>query len=274
MPPRTIFGDTWGMGPIGRVLGYLGCIGLLLAVPRLAHAEDLVIDAHGEAITVPLLDGFELLSEGMRTKMGLVDPPGSRNRTVAIFVAQGLIEKIEDGNPPARMRYLDVQLPREYVWQAGTREAFRAAIDMVKKGGLGDIANKELAQQGLPGVIGGVSNLLHEAERYFVVHIHHSGNGQREDVGAATVQVRARIIHLYVRSMPGSDEEGTWASDTAKNWAEALVAANPPTPASLKAEAKSGGGGFWDSVFSGSLRGAAIGAVIGVIAMILRKKSS
>lgn len=263
------------MGKTGWLLGYVGCVCLVLALPRLAHAEDLVIDAHGEAITVPLLEGFELLSDQMRTQLGLVDPPGSRNRTVAIFVANGLIEKLEAGNPPARMRYLDVQLPREYVWQAGTREAFRAATDMVKKGGLDDVANKELAQQGLAGVVGGVSNLLHQSERYFVLHMHHTGNGQREDVGAATVQVRARLVYLYVRSMPGSDDEGTWASDTAKNWAEALVAANPPTPTSLKAEAKnSGGSGFWDSVFNGSLRGAVIGAVIGVLAMLLRKFKS
>ncbi|MBK9069552.1 MAG: hypothetical protein IPL79_00865 [Myxococcales bacterium] len=206
------------MGNIGRVLGFVGCIGLLLAMPRLAHAEDLVIDAHGEAITVPLLDGFELLSEGMRAKMGLVDPPGSNNRTVAIFVARGLLEKLEAGNPPARMRYLDVQVPRKHVWQTGTRAAFREAIAMVKKGGLDGIANKEFAEQGRAGALGGVSNLLHEGERYFVLHMHHTGNGQREDVGAATVLVRARMIHLYVRSMPGDVEEGAWASDTAKNW--------------------------------------------------------
>lgn len=238
-----------------------------------AHADDAVIDAHGEAITVPLLEGFEQLTDAKLAELGMRDT-GIGNRTLAVFAEHGLLRNIESGKLPSHMRYLDVQISREFSPEAGTRAGFALIMTEIKKGGLASLTKEELARLGKPGQVGGVSNVIYEHERYAVLHMDHTANGQREDVGMAFVLVRARVISLYVRSMPGSDDEGKWATETAKNWAESIIEANPPTAASQKAEAKDIGGGFWSGVFGAGMRGAVIGGIAGLLAMLWRKRAS
>jgi hypothetical protein len=86
-------------------------------------------------------------------------------------------------------------------------------------------------------------------------------------VTATFIRAKARLFFTYVN---GAENDLDWTRKTSKDWAAAILAANPSDTATAALETATRGFD-WTRVWSGALIGGAIGALYGLVRYFLNR---
>jgi ribosomal protein S17E len=87
-------------------------------------------------------------------------------------------------------------------------------------------------------------------------------------VTATFLHARGKLFFLYVN---GAENDLEWSRDISRNWATAILAANPSDAATAKKESARSGGFDWSRVLRSALIGGLIGGAYALLRMFMRK---
>lgn len=266
------------------------CLASLLCVPALfAGQVDVAIGP--TTITVPVPAGFAPVTADMtNTVQALSSTIGEQNQALAWFIPAELVAAAKSGNAPAPLRTLSVQTAK------ATMNRSITAADMAELEQIIVEQNAELAKRlelQFPGIavqvresVAGKLNakLRLELQGIFPLEPHvrtnrmlayssfvkyamrDPGTGLTNSISAVVtatlVHARAKLFFLYAN---GGEQDLDWTRQISRNWAEAILAANPSDATAAAAETAGPSGFDWKRIQRGALIGGVIGGLVGLV---------
>ena len=271
-----------------------------LLVALLAAAAFAVdIDVGGTRLSIPAPPGYTTLGDAQPYAGMLRSFVPPQNEQYAVFLTAGDVETAARGEVPEPSRFFYVQTAKSVVHRTATLEDFEALKTGVQK------QNARLAEaieKEIPGLINRVNEQVRkdhavdlglsmnqvvplpphdESDRTLAFSMLTSyemtdaeGNAVSWDasVTATFVHVKGKVVFLYA---VGERADLAWSREASREWAAAVVAANPSTGAIAERERQRSKRGFdWGRVGVYAIVGAVIGGVIGLARLLAggRKK--
>jgi hypothetical protein len=260
-------------------------------------AADTPITIGDTALTIPAPPGLAPVTPDM-TKLNQILElyVAPQNQRFVSFIPVESMAAIQRGEAAAMVRSASLQAAKAVVNKTLTTTDFAQLKDAIRKqnaefakkaedqvSGLMNQANKQMENQfnTKPGLsLNGMVPLppYDETDRSLAYTMKVSltandANGQPvQNNGCVTVTfifTRAKLLLLYVN---GAKDDLEWTRQTAKTWADAILAANPSTAADAAKES-SGPRAFrdWGSVSRSAVIGGLVGSLIGLIRWLIGK---
>lgn len=266
----------------------------LLAAPLLA--DDVGINIGGTPITIPTPPGFIPVTADMTMLNQFFENfVAPQNKRFATFISEEYLPAIRRGEVPQMARTLSVQTAKTTVDRTITKSDFAKLKDTMQK------QNAELmrkVEKEMPGMMEKINSKIegqfdakldlslagiiplppHESSdrslafSMLVNYAMKTPDGTTTNISgpvtATFLHARGKLLFIYVN---GAEKELEWTRTTAKAWATAILAANPSDAATAAKE--SARSGFdWNRVWRSALIGAAVGGLIGLVRMFMKRK--
>ena len=270
--------------------------GLMLLGSVCVQASD--IQVGDVQITIPSPEGFSPVTPEMAPlfEMQKHFVPASNQEFVA-FIAEENVPIAMAGDIPEMPRRFTVQTPKDLVGSFITSADFLEIKTVIKT--QNDEIFKKVEQQ-LPGFSSQVSHGIKqqfdvdlalsiskmlpmpihlETERAFAYSsfVKYDVKDEQGNTTPFVVVTTATIVHIKGKLLflyTYAEESGLdWSKDAAKQWAEAVIAANPSDPqtATKEAQTPSAVNIDWNQVGEKAIVGGVIGGIIALFSVLLRR---
>jgi len=268
---------------------------LLLGLAPRAGSQPTTVG--GTVLEIPTPTGFQPASGDLASLADFSQPfvPAS-NREIASFVQDEDARAIRDGREPRFERRHSAQVLRALEdtlvthadfaqLKAEMRESSAELAGSVEKelsSAVEKVADGVTVDMEAPGA--GVSVLpphfetdrvLSVSQRIstWLVRADGTRTALRGTVTLSYVHVRGRLVFLYAF---GQEDALDWTREASRQWALAVVAANPSDAATASREARRGTGrGIdWSRVGQKAVVGAVVGALVGLVLALVRRGTS
>ena len=215
------------------------------------------------------------------------------NRLIEAYAMPNDVRGLADGKAVNLERYFQLQAPRsvdgtpvsETEFTAAEKEIEAAMGDAIKQTDTGTLLQKGNAEVKSmtatdPKIaLSGIGYLgVYRREPWALFFTVRSrvempgGGGQELVCAGALALVNYQLVYLYSYSRYRNEGDRQWAESALSSWVDAVRGANPNDPR-VGSKADSSVGGFsFSSMFKKGLLGGIIGLVVGLIAMIVRKR--
>jgi hypothetical protein len=261
-----------------------------------ALAESINVNVGGTPLVIPVPTEFKAVDPGMMQLNKLINSMTfSENTLLASFIPEKSFSAAQLGVLPDLTRYLSLQANKATINQdlsdadfAGLKQYFRnqnaelaKQVNEQATDALKQASNKLSAALDNPVNLksGGIEMLpMHEDTSRVLAFSMRINIGTSDTLGKPTtehslvtvtiVHVKDKFLLLYVN---GSQDDLEWTRNIAKNWADAILAANPSNAIASIRESAQSGGFDWNELCQHALIGAIIGGFIG-LAMSIDKK--
>jgi hypothetical protein len=267
-----------------------GCLAL---VPAAAMAVE--IEVGSTRLSIPAPDSYALVTDDMRPYADVAKrfvPP--QNQQFALFLSPVDAALAAKGSVPEPQRLFYVQTLRDLVYRPMTTRDF-ASLKRAMKAENDQIAREIEAKA--PGMIReinagiekaydvdlalSVSQVVplpphHESDRslalsmitkYGMTDVRGNPVSWEASITVTLVHVRGKILYLYA---VGQKDDLSWTRDASREWAAAVVAANPSTGAI--AEQERGAGFDWVGVVKYGIIGALVAGLASAFISVARRK--
>lgn len=272
---------------------------LLLALHLFANplrAAETTVQIGDTAISVPAPKGFTPVTRDMTKLNQLLETfVAPDNVRFVTFIPEELLPVVQAGQIPNLPRTLSLQTNKKVVARTVTASDFADLKATVRKQndeivreaerkmpGLLDEASKSIQRQfktKLDMNMNGMVPLpIHaESDRLLAFSMllnlaMTTADGQRTNypgvVTTTFLHTRGKLFFTYVY---GGENDLDWSRQMSKDWAAALLAANPPDETTLAKEAAHSGMFDWSQVFRSALVGGLIGGVIGLFGFLFKR---
>jgi hypothetical protein len=265
----------------------------LLVTPLLA--DDVDIEIGGTPITIPSPNGFLPVTGNMfMVNQFLENMVVPQNIRFISFIPEQAFPAIRRGEIPDLTHNLSVQTEKDVVNATITKADF----EQFKK--LMHTQNDELVkkvEKEAPGFMDKLNNGMEsdfnvnpnvnfkgfimlpphdENDRLFAFSSYVNLSARTRDgtltnllgtVTSTCLFTKAKIIFIYVN---GTGRELQWTRQISKDWAAAILAANPSDAVTIAKESASPKGFDWNRVFRGALIGGIVGGLFGLIRYLFR----
>ena len=255
----------------------------LLLLPLAVRANE-AIKVGDETIAIPLPTGFvrfDGLNPQVDQLMQSMIPPTNRSLLVGATAQDAALAKAK--TPGNLSRFMNIQTMvkvegekislSEFETVRGELEKQFAASGTGPEGFQSEV-NKRIADAKLPIALKlGETRMLGVYEKSdrsidmgMMMNTQVGTQAPETMVAAAScVDVRGKVLFLYVYADYHNQADVDWTRTTVKSWRESILATNPGgTPA----------GGFdWNSIMGKAVIGACIGGGIGLLSMLFKKKA-
>jgi hypothetical protein len=269
----------------------------LLVTPLLADEVDIKIG--DTSITVPSPNGFLPVTGNMfMVNQFLENMVAPQNIRFISFIPEQTLPAIRRGEMPDLTHNVSVQTEKDVVNATITKADF----EQFKK--LMHAQNDELVNQvenEAPGLMDkfnkGIGNDFNvnpdvnfkgfimlpahdESDRLFAFSSYVNLSARTRDgtltnllgtVTSTCLFTKAKIFFIYVN---GTSKELQWTRQVSKDWAAAILAANPSDAATIVKESASPVGFNWNRVFLSALIGGIFGGLLGLVRYLFRRKKS
>jgi len=237
-----------------------------------------------ETLSIPIPQGF-VRYDGINPKIDQMMQSllPATNRSLMVIATQLDADRAKAGQPRNLGRFMNVQTARAVEDKTATLSDFaELSAELEKQSGPGgnlfagaeSEANRQIAKLGV-GLKLGETRMLGVFEKTkqsldfgIMAKIQFGSTSTLSETmiaGASVVDVRGKVIFLYVYADYAGQADLTWVRSTVKAWRESIVAANPGEIPSSHFN--------WNSVFGKAVVGGIIGAVAGLIAMVFKKRA-
>lgn len=285
---------VWRRLGAGRLPPALAIV-LIHLLARPVFAAETGIRIGDTTITVPTPSGFTPVTKDMaRLDQTLESFVAPSNVRLASFIPEEFLPAVQRGELPAMPRTLSLQTNKKTVAPIVTASEFtelkrvvrKQNEDMVKKAqdqmpGLIDQANEKLGNRTQAKVNGMAVLPPHEdTERSlaYSMRLDVATKGTDGQVvghpGVVTVtflHARGKLFFTYVN---GGENDLEWSRQISKEWAAAILAANPSDDITAAKESARSGAFGWDRVARNAAIGAILGGAIGLLRLLFKRKPS
>lgn len=258
------------------------------------HAQAQTVSFGARTLNMPAPEGFVAVAKTAPRYMEAAQaylPPG--NRLVESFVPPDAAKSLAAGQPVALERYFQLQTLRKADGKPLSAEEFRGATAEIEASfakALKEVDAGRLAENGNAQVrkmtandpqlsLSGIeSQGVYRREPwgiFFTVksHVAVGSSGASSDLicaGALTL-INHQLMYLNGYAQLDSPEDKHWVEQAVSAWADMVHAANPDDPA-VAAKARPPGGFSWSSLLGRTLIGAVLGALVGIVVTLVRKR--
>lgn len=271
---------------------------ILLVSPHLVIAASTPIDVGGTSIIIPYPKGFVPVTAEFVTLKKVLDSltPSTNKRFVSFIDEKQIGEALRD-EISHLTRTFNIQTSREILNQTITKDNFSQSKEVLKKQ-QSDIM-KQVEQQ-MPGITDHInknfekefdSDLGYKMANIVPMPVHEESDrsvsysvfakqqfsGEKGEtkiyVSVSTitmVHVKGKLLFLYCT---GDHSDLQWSRQTANEWTEAIIAANPSDFGTAIQETVPVLGRInWAKVLEKAMIGAIVGAVIGLLGYLIKRK--
>jgi len=252
-----------------------------LLLPLQLSANE-TVSIGNQSLSIPLPAPFvrvDGLSKLVDQAMASMLPPS--NRSLMMIATPADAARIKAGTPGDMPRFMSVQTLREAESQTISLREFKEISEELEKqfsaGGSGmQTAQSQINQQlknnnlGVDLKLGetrslGIYEKSPQAFQFGLMMKAQIGGGAPETIvaSASVLNVKGKILYLYVYADFHSQADTDWSRTTLKAWTDSILAANPgEVPA----------GGFdWNSVFGKGLIGALVGGFVALLVKFFKR---
>lgn len=267
---------------------------LLLAAPL--FATNVTIHIGDTPLSIPSPPGFVPVTSDMGRLDQVLDSfVVPQNVRFVSFIPEALLPALNSGKIPSMPRTLSVQTARTAVKRLVTLADFAELKKTVREQNAG---LREKMEKEMPGML---ERMNQRIEDRFNTRLNMNVNGmvplpahEESDrsmafsmlinmsmnqpngtptnfagvVTATFLLAKGKLFFLYVN---GGENDLEWTRTLSKNWATAILAANPSDAATAALEAKPASGFDWNLVMRSALIGAAIGGLFGLVRFVTRR---
>jgi hypothetical protein len=272
-------------------------LGQLLAVQILA--ADVTIQIGEAPLVIPTPQNFVPVTAEMTALTQLLENfVAPQNKRFVSFIPDEFLPAVQRGELPQIIRTVSVQGNKATLDRTFTKSDFaqlkeviqKQNVDLIKKAeqqipGLMDKINKKVEEQSaakldlsLAGMVPLPPHDESERSMSYSMLVSYKMTGPdgapKNFSGVVTttfMHAKGKLIFTYVN---GGENDLEWSRKISKDWTTAILAANPSDAETAKKEAASSGGFNWNSVLRSAFIGGAIGAAIGLIGYLTRRKKA
>ncbi len=253
----------------------------LLLLPLAVSANE-AVKVGNEALSIPLPQGF-VRYDGINAAIDQVMQRfvAPSNRSLMVIASPLDAERAKAGQPKDLIRFMSLQTARAVENETATLRDFETLSAEVEKqfspGGEGAATLQKEASKitqnanlGLDLKLGetrmlGIYEKTKQSVDMGLLMKTQVGNGPVETMVAAAsfLDVKGKVIFLYVYSDYHAQADADWTQAVVKSWRQSIIAANPgEIPA----------GGFnWNSVLGKAVIGGIIGGVAGLLMKMFKR---
>jgi hypothetical protein len=259
-------------------------------------AADTIIQIGDTGISVPAPKGFAPVTQDMTRLNQILDTfVAPDNVRFVTFIPAELLPAAQAGQTPDLTRTMSLQTNKKVVWRTVTASDFAEIKATVCEQ---NEAMVREAESKMPGFMEQASNNI---QHQFNTKVDLSVNGivalpphfesdhslafsmllnvttttadgqptkHPEVVTATYLYARGKLFFTYVY---GGEHDLEWTRQAAKDWAMAILAANPSDAATLAKESAHTGGIDWSRAFRSGLIGGLVGGAIGLYRYLLKR---